>query len=523
MAGYLSLVLHAHLPFVRHPEHEYFLEESWLYEAITETYLPLLRVLEGWERDGIAARLTLTLSPPLCSMLLDPLLMARYDRHLNALIDLAEKETHRTHLDKQLNPLAEMYLRQFREMRELWIGRERNLVRAFGALQDAGRIEIITCAATHALLPLLAAQPESIRAQILTGRDHYRSCFGRDPRGIWLPECAYVPQLDAALGEAGIRWFITETHGVLHAQPRPQYGIFAPILTTNGIAVFGRDLDSARQVWSRQEGYPGDPRYRDFYKDVAFELDYEYLKPYFPAPQRTFTGIKYHRIGGAGEKAVYDPRAASEAARDHAAHFVAARAAHAREAEKIMERPPVLMAPYDAELFGHWWHEGPQFLDHVGRLGAAEADLQIATPEMFLAENPAHQVAQPAASSWGEEGYWKVWLNDTNRWIFPHLNIAGERMAELARKFKDTTIDALTERALQQAGRELQLAQSSDWPFILRTNTSPEYARRRVKDHLLRFISLHEQLTSTQVDEERLSAIEKVDNIFPQLDFRYWA
>src|ERR1051325_2671713 len=325
MAGYLSLVLHAHLPFVRHPEHEHFLEESWLYEAITETYLPLLRMLEGWERDKIPAQITLTLSPTLCAMLLDPLLQSRYERHINALIDLAEKETHRTHLDKKLNPLAEMYLREFGAMRELWRKHERNLVAAFGKFQEAERIEIITCAATHGLLPLMAAQPESIRAQILVGCDSYRSCLGRAPRGIWLPECAYVPDVEPALKEAGLRWFITEAHGVLHARPRPQYGIFAPILTESGIAVFGRDLDSARQVWSRHEGYPGDPRYRDFYKDVAFELDYDYLKPYFPAPQRTFTGIKYHRITGGDEKAIYEPAAAAEAARGHAEHFLRGR------------------------------------------------------------------------------------------------------------------------------------------------------------------------------------------------------
>jgi 1,4-alpha-glucan branching enzyme len=521
MAGYLALVLHAHLPYVRHPEHEHFLEESWLYEAITETYLPLLRLFEGWERDRIPARVAMTMSPTLCAMLRDPLLQSRYERHLTALIDLAEKETHRTHLDRALNPLAEMYLKNFEEMRDLWIQHERDLVKAFARLQDLGRIEIITCAATHALLPLMEHQPESIRAQVLVGRDHYQSCFGREPRGIWLPECAYVPAIEAALNEANIRWFITEAHGVLHAKPRPQYGIFAPILTPNGIAVFGRDVDSARQVWSRHEGYPGDPRYRDFYKDVAFELDYEYLKPYFPAPQRTFTGIKYHRITGGDEKAVYDRGAALQAARDHAQHFLAARMAHARNAEKIMQRPPILLAPYDAELFGHWWYEGPDFLDAFARAAAGQSELRIETPEIYLAENPAHQIAEPASSSWGEEGYWKVWLNETNRWIYPHLNIAAERMTELARKYPEP--DALTIRALQQAARELLLAQSSDWPFILRTNTSPEYARRRVKDHLLRFIALHEQLTSTQVDEAFLAGLEETDNLFPDVNYRYWA
>ena len=192
MQGYFSLVLHAHLPFVRHPEHEKFLEESWLFEAITETYLPLLQILDGWRRDGMDAPLTLSLSPTLCAMLLDPLLRDRYERHLNGLIELAEKEIHRTHWDRAFRELAWMYHHRFTSVRDTWRACRRDLVGAFRKFQDEGRLEIITTAATHALLPLLADHPPSLRAQILTARDHYRSCFGRDPRGIWLPECAYV-------------------------------------------------------------------------------------------------------------------------------------------------------------------------------------------------------------------------------------------------------------------------------------------------------------------------------------------
>src|SRR5436190_1999296 len=192
MQGFLSLVLHAHLPVVRHPEHEKFLEENWLFEAITETYIPLLQIMERWRRDGMETRLTLSLTPTLCSMLLDPLLQGRYARHLDGLIELTEKEIHRTHWDKPFQELAQMYLRRFREIRDTWSANGGNLVAAFSRFQQLGRLEIITSAATHALLPLLANHPPSLRAQILVARDHYRSCFGRDPRGIWLPECAYV-------------------------------------------------------------------------------------------------------------------------------------------------------------------------------------------------------------------------------------------------------------------------------------------------------------------------------------------
>jgi 1,4-alpha-glucan branching enzyme len=524
MQGYLALVLHAHLPFVRHPEHEKFLEENWLFEAITESYVPLVQIMEGWLRDGLEPRLTLTLSPTLCAMLLDPLLQDRYVRHLDSLIDLAEKEIHRTRWEPAYQPLAEMYLQRFTAVRNTYFAHDRNLVGAFREFQNRRALEIVTCAATHALLPLLANHPPSVRAQILTARDHYRTCFGRDPRGLWLPECAYAAGVENVLQEANIRWFVTDTHGVLHANPRPRHGVFAPIFTPNGIAAFGRDLDSAKQVWSRHEGYPGDARYRDFYRDIGFDLDFDYLRPYLPAPEvRGFTGIKYHRItGGAGDKQVYDPAAADRTADEHAAHFLEARTQQIQRLATIMDRAPLVLSPYDAELFGHWWYEGPAWLDYLVRKACGgQKVVALITPEEYLREHPTQQIATPGASSWGEEGYWRVWLNETNEWIYPHLDIAQARMTELARKYPAAS--GATERALRQAARELLLAQASDWPFILRTGTSPGYARKRVKDHLLRFIALHEQLDRQGIDEKWLGRIECVDNIFPEVDYRYWA
>ncbi len=523
MQGYLSIVLHAHLPFVRHPEHEKFLEESWLFEAITETYLPLVHMLDGWWRDQLEARITLSLSPTLCTMLQDELLRHRYEKHLDGLIDLAEKEIHRTHWDRTFRDLAWMYHHKFTVARETWRRHEGNLVKAFKKFQDARQIEIITTAATHGLLPLMAGHPSSVRAQILTARDHYRSCFGRDPRGIWLPECAYATGVEEFLQEANIRWFTLDTHGILHAKPRPRFGTFAPIFTPNGVAAFGRDYDSSRQVWSKHEGYPGDARYRDFYRDIGFDLDLDYVKPHLPSPDnRGFTGMKYYRItGGAGQKEIYQRDHALKAASEHAAHFIGERLTQIQKLEGLLDRPPIIVAPYDAELFGHWWYEGPEFLDFVARKALHEhKKLSLIAPGEYLHRHATNQVATPGASSWGEEGYWRVWLNETNEWIYPHLQVAQERMTALAEKFPQA--DGLTARALKQAARELLLAQASDWPFILRAGTSPDYARRRVKDHLLRFIALHDQLTATGVDEKWLTEIESRDNLFPDVSWNYW-
>jgi 1,4-alpha-glucan branching enzyme len=536
MQGYLSLVLHAHLPFVRHPEHLRSLEETWLYEAMTETYIPLLQMLEGWAKEGMQAPLTLTLTPTLCTMLRDPLLQERYRRHLGELVDLAERECLRTLWEKPFHELASFYLERFQGIRKYYDECHGNLVGQFKHLQDAGSIEIITCAATHAVLPLLADHPPSVRAQVLVAWEQYRDCFGRDPEGIWLPECAYVEAIEPVLREAGLRWFIIETHGLLQANPPPRYGTFAPILTPNGLAVFGRDLASARQVWSRSEGYPGDFRYRDFYRDIGFDLDLDYVRPYLGgSEQRTFTGMKYYRITGPGTgKAVYERQIALAAADEHANHFLDQRLEQIRRAAQILERPPLLVCPYDAELFGHWWFEGLDFLNYFVRKSYFDQKtFSLVTPGQFLRAHPTHQVANPASSSWGEGGYWRVWLNEKNEWIHPHLTTAQGRMSELLRRFssgenaksgegsQNRMPDHLRERALQQAAREILLAQSSDWPFILSTGTSPEYASVRFTDHISRFTKLYEQLLRSEINEQWLAQIEAQDNLFPNLNYRY--
>jgi 1,4-alpha-glucan branching enzyme len=251
-----------------------------------------------------------------------------------------------------------------------------------------------------------------------------------------------------------------------------------------------------------------------------------------PSPEnRGFTGIKYYKITGPGEKKIYDRNDALKAAGEHAQHFLNERMGQAERLAGLLDRPPLVMAPYDAELFGHWWHEGVEFLDYfVRKVTYDQKVIELITPGDYLRRHPTNQIATPGASTWGEEGYMRAWLNDKNEWIYPHLQVAQERMNELAEQFRDSETGSkkhskaaeLRTRALRQAGRELLLAQSSDWPFILRAGTSPDYARRRVKDHLLRFIALHDQLTSTTMDEKWLHEVESRDNIFPSVDWNYW-
>ena len=536
--GYLALVLHAHLPYVRHPEYPEFLEENWLYEAITETYLPLLAMLDRLSGDRVPFALTLTLTPPLCGMLRDELLRARYLRYLDASLVLAEKETARTRGHGREEETAWFYLERLRFCRQQYLERwQGDLVGAFRHFQDEGWLEIITCAATHGLLPLMENIPQAVRAQIFIARDDYRACFGRDPAGIWLPECAYVSGIDQVLQEANLRWFILDAHGLMYGQPRPRRAIYAPCFTPAGPAAFSRDRESSRQVWSAQHGYPGDPAYRDFYRDIGFELPFSDLDPVIgPEGPRRFTGFKYHRITGrTQDKDLYHRVWAMAASDSHAGHFMDERRAQVENLRRVLDVDPVVVAPFDAELFGHWWFEGPEFLELFIRKAAYDQrTFELTTPGRYLNTHTTHQMVAPSASSWGQNGYWEVWLHPSNSWIYPHLQTAARRMVEAARAevkecgFLSRAPEAqrqdvaLRDRLLRQMARELLLAQSSDWAFLMKTGTATHYAAKRTRDHILRFTRLYEQWRSGALDLEFLANCEWRDNLFPELEWRYY-
>jgi 1,4-alpha-glucan branching enzyme len=519
--GYFALVLHAHLPFVRHPEHPEFLEEGWFFEAVTETYIPLLTAFERLAGEGVSFRTTLNLSPPLCEMMTDPLLQGRYLQHLDRIEHLAGREAHSWAEDTPIGRLARMYRGQFRECRRRFEAAGRNLLSGFRALQDNGLIEIITCGATHGMLPLMKTA-EAVRAQVRVAADNYRKHFGRAPRGIWLPECAYRPGVEEALASAGIRYFFSDAHAVMYGSPRPRYGVFRPVYCGRGVAVFPRDIESSRQVWSRQQGYPGDGDYREFFRDLGHDADGHYVGPYLPAGIRTNLGLKYYKITGEvdlHQKEYYDPGVARQRAAEHAGNFMFNRQAQVRHLRGALGVEPIIVSPYDAELFGHWWYEGPTFLEMLFRkLHFDQDEVAPITPSEFLERYDTHQRISPTASTWGDKGYFEVWLNGTNDWIYRHLHKAEERMVELAGRCPRA--EGLTARALNQAARELLLAQSSDWAFIMTTGTMPAYAERRTREHLARFTRLYEMLRAGRIDEPWLADVESKDTIFQEIDYR---
>ena len=554
--GYVSFVLHAHLPFIHHPESNDYLEESWLYEAISETYIPLLKNFKKLVDEGVNFRITMSMTPPLLSMLDNKLLQQKYINYLKNLIELSEKEIKRTTFNEKMNNLSKYYYERYSEDLRLFRDEFKcDLISQFKHFQDIGVLEIITCGATHGYFPILYVNEKTVRAQIAVGVQTYERYFGKKPRGIWLPECGYVPEADKYLREFGVDYAIVESHGVLYANPTPVYGTLAPIVSPQGFTVFGRDMESSRQVWSSINGYPGDFNYREFYRDIGYEADYDYIKPYIAHNGvRVHTGIKYHRItGDTDNKDIYDIQWAKDSAERQAGHFLNSRTEQIENASHYMNKPPIVLCPYDAELYGHWWYEGPYWLYILfKKIYYDECNFELITPSEYMDKYPEIQQCQPCRSSWGANGYSEVWLNPSNDYAHKHLHTAGDRMCELAYKFRDSydtlnnldnqikelkkekkPITSITSsskyrntklqvRALNQAARELLLAQSSDWLFIITNNTMVDYAHRRIKDHIGRFTRLYNELNSGKIDRKFLSEIEEKDCVFPDIDYRIY-
>jgi len=488
--GYLAIVLHAHLPYVRHPEHEDSLEENWFYEAITETYIPLLFVLDGLVEDGVDFRLTLSISPTLASMLVDPFLQSRYLNRLERLIELAEKEIKRTRSSPQFNALAHMYHKRLLQVHGAFLNRyDRNLVQAFSRLQELGKVEIIASAATHGYLPLLSVDRSAVRAQIRVGLEHYQQVFSRSPKGFWLPECGYYSGVDELLRKHGIRYTILETHGITRAKSRPKHGVYYD--------------------------------YREFYRDIAYDLDLDYIRPYIHRDDiRVDTGFKYFRITGKSDhKEVYVREWAEKKAELHAGNFMFNREKQVEYLASVMDRKPVIVAPYDAELFGHWWYEGPIWLNClIRKIAHDQKTIRLTTLSEYLEEYQVNQVSTPSTSSWGYKGFHETWLNGSNHWVYRHLHQGASLMERLVRSHPQA--EGLTLRALKQAARELLLAQASDWAFMLNRGAMAEYATQRTKTHLLRLNRLMDEIEAGGIDEGRLSMIESRDNIFSEIDYR---
>jgi 1,4-alpha-glucan branching enzyme len=546
-------MLHSHLPYYRKAGMWPFGEEN-LYDAMVETYIPLLNALSDLRDEGIRARVSIGITPILAEQLDDDYLKQGFEEYLAVRIKAIHEDVdrypdteipHSEHTAYLATYYENYYTGILRDFRDKY---QRNLLAAFRDLQDEGCIEITTSGATHGFLPLLGTD-ESIQAQIRTGIESYKRHFGRAPKGIWLPECAYRPTeelvdpetgnrvlrpgLEAFLYEYGIEYFFTEYHaieGSTTTERRRDFGVYRNIqhvpmqvseqtgLKTNQayylknypVAVMGRDNRASFQVWSAAHGYPGDGLYREFHrKDIN-------------------SGMKYWRLTSKdaelGDKMLYDPALAFNQTRHHADHFVSLVSDILREQfEKTQDSANLVMVSFDTELYGHWWFEGVTWLKHVIRgMHAASERVDIETASGYLQKHPPKQAIELPESTWGQGGHYWVWRNQHTDWMWPIIHRAESRFRHLTQEHRDSEPSSLEEKVLNQALRELLLLQSSDWPFLVTTFQAKDYAVERFEAHVERFNTLCDMLVNHQLSEEALAKIVAIDNPFPGIDYRWF-
>ena len=517
----INFIFNAHLPFVRHPEYPKFLEEDWLFEAMNESYLPMLRMMFSLRDEKVPFRLTFSLSPTLCSMLQDQLLMERFLNYMNEHLELGQKEIERLADEPEKLRLAKMYLDELSRNLAFFSGKCSNdILKAFDQLSNEGYLELITTTATHAFLPAFKDYPIAVNAQIETGMIEHLRTFEKMSDGFWLPECGYYPGLEETLSRHNIKWTTLSSQAFFLSPDEPKAGCYAPVKCPNGLYCFARDYNLTSLIWSSSEGYPCDADYREFYRDIGYDLPLDYIRPYIHEPDvRVFTGFKYWAVTGkTADKVVYDPDKALSKVDLHSSNFLY----HIRSAGDLVEdslpNDPIYTLSFDAELFGHWWFEGVRFLESVIRKVAADDSMVLTTPGECISLDEEVQTLRPAFSTWGDGGYSQVWVDSsTNAWAYRHVFKALERMTELAERFPDQK--SLKQRSLSQAARETLLLMASDWPFIIHNHSSEEYARKRLTGHIQNLNLVYENMCRNAVNTEWLVKAERRDNLFPWLDY----
>jgi 1,4-alpha-glucan branching enzyme len=520
MPGTFALMLHSHIPYCR-KSGVWPAGEEWLFEAMNETYIPLLQVLRALHYDGLRPRLMVGLVPVLMEQLADPYMKDRFCQYLEDKIRRARDDVRRFQSEPARKHIAEYWLELFENNWRLFT-RDfyRDILGTLKWLQEEQVIEVLTSAATHGFLPLMSTD-SAVFAQVRLGVDTYRRYFDRAPRGFWLPECAYRPAewssreqrlrrgLDEWLADEGIQFFFVESLGITRASwvenrfqetgPTTYQGYRLP----SGVAVFGRNEATGRQVWSPDQGYPGDPWYLEFHgKDSE-------------------SGLHYWRVTGGPEKQLYDPARALQSVHNQADHFVSLITglfdqAHSAGGEAI------IVSPYDCELFGHWWHEGIAWLEQVYRRLTGQPGVRPGSLGDYLERTGNNfSTISMSASTWGLNADFTVWENPEHNWIWPYINESSRQLARILTH--EQPRDERGRRILRQCGRELLLMQGSDWPFLLFTTQAKEYANQRFHHHHQRFQKLiwaaKDPNDFSRMPDEELRHLEDIDCPWPNLDY----
>jgi 1,4-alpha-glucan branching enzyme len=512
----ISIVLNAHTPFVRCPGQADMPQEHWFFDSLSDTYIPLLEVFDRLDRDHIPFRMGLSLSPVLCHMLDDEFLIGRYIEYTGKQIEFGARELERHSEGSGLFSVIKHFYDRMIDIRALFTTRyEGNILKVFERYQQKGRLELLTTAATHAFLPFYVSYPEAVQAEFEAAIGAYRARFGKHPQGFWLPELGWTDELASWLRAYNFAYTMIDTHGLVLGNPNAEKGTFYPVKTPRGVFVLGRDFYAREDI----EAMARESVCRDNHRDLGYELPLEHVRPFLDS-QGGRTGTGYKCWSSEGPSALYNPARAVQRAREQAAAFLVKHSGRLVEAAALMNKPPLCLCAFDADIFGRCWYEGPAFLEALFRGGAASESVQFMTPaEYIYKQDPADfQTVSPAFSSWGVNGYAETWVDASNDWMYPHTMRAIERMIEMADRFPDNS--GLKDRILNQAAREILLVMASDWPKMLYREESVEYARSQIDAGLKNFTAIYEALGSNYVSTEWLTKLEKQHNIFPHINYR---
>lgn len=568
--GSFVLVLHSHLPYVVNNGTWPF-GIDWLYEAAAETYIPLINALNELADEGLEIGITIGITPVLAEQLAHPVFKRGFVKYLNQNIKFAKKNEKQFKKDKDEHKayLAKQWQKIFRNAKEDFTKKfNKDILGEFRKLQERGIVDILTSGATHGYFPLLS-DDRLISSQIRIGVETYEKHFGTKPTGMWLPECAYRPAynwrpnvnsdlgfepkmrkgVESLMHENEIRYFfadfelvrqgeVSKSHyakfneedGFFHFHkkdfdfrpnasqrtPFRAYSVVSSHLGGDSAVAFIRDPETARQVWSGEIGYPGTPVYLDFHKKFSDG------------------GLRYWKVTDneldMAYKHDYYPQDIPKAIEENAHHF-------SELVYKVLDgyklwtgTEGVLVAPFDSELFGHWWFEGPSFLKLALKKIALNPRIKVQTAKDYYESKDFFDVAKLAEGSWGENNDHGTWLSDdpfkptvwTWTLLYNDEKLFKEKIAEYGK-----TKDKKLIKIMNQVAREILLMQSSDWQFLITTVSAKDYAERRMYRHHVYFRRLlkiadykKENKKLTERQELFLKLCCKKDSLFKNLDFR---
>jgi 1,4-alpha-glucan branching enzyme len=523
--GYFGLILHGHIPWCK-KSGTWPAGEEWLMEAMNETYIPMLNVLRTLKEKGIKIAITINITPILAEQLADEYMKQRFSEYMDNLIFRAKNDIRRFENHPERKKIAEYHLINFEHILDTYYHNYyRDILGSLRWFQDEGMIELNTCGATHGFLPLLESD-SGIFSQIQIAVDTHKKYFKEEPKGFWLPECAYRPSIynngkiresiDYWLHNSGIEYFFVDSHGILTADILEKKNNIE--LNTNfgyklatGVSVFGRNRKLSRQVWDAEIGYPGNEFYREFHKK-----DHE-------------SGLHYWRITdkskGKEEKNLYNIGKASETVASHTHHFITLIENELKKFSELYDPKGIIVLPFDFELFGHWFSEGINWLHKLIELINSNDKIEMISFSEYISKyDKQFSVIKMKKTSWGEGGDFRVWKNPEHGWIWPYINASIKEFEEVLKKNVNPT--DWEKRILKQIARELLLMEGSDWPFLLYTKQAKEYANQRFHNHHQKFLKLlwaaKDFKDSTRISLTNLEQIEEIDSCFQDLNINYF-